>query len=654
MRNPNTHFYEFGPFRFDPDRHRLTRNGDPISLPPRATMALRVLVENRGKLLEREALLKAVWAGTFVEDANLTVAISQLRKALGQNGDASEYIETIPRVGYRFVAEVRTIAGLPLPLIVEKLTHSQTVIEEEFYPETETGSLEKSVRPTRPAVVGLRRLITNHKVAALLTLTVMAGAALGTTVYLRPGQRQLMAAPNRIMRPVRSLAVLPPRTLGTKDDDSALSLGMADALITKLAGLHKISVRPTSSIAPYVDQNAKSTAIGRALGVDAVLDGTLQQQGGRARLTLQLIEVSTDTELWAGKFEEADADIFKLQDSASEKVAEVLSLNLNQSDRVNLTKRPTQNPEAYALYLKGSYFWAKRGNESVKSVNYLRKAIELDPGFAQAYVTLASAEATAGIPSPEAEALIQRALQLDNNLAEAHATYGFIRMFHHWDWEGARQALDYALELNPDSPVAHHWKGVYFSLLGRLDDAKAEMHRALELDPLSLIITADLGQLHYFAHEYDQALDYCNRALALDPSFEIAHLYLFDIYRMKGMEEDALRQLAAAERSGMRGEVVDRAAEAYVKAGMRSTMQNHIKGFLNNNEADQKLSALKIAQFYSILGDNEQALRWLSVTPEKPNFLMPYMNVDPIYDQLRGDPRFQSVLERMSLRPTSN
>ena len=193
----------------------------------------------------------------------------------------------------------------------------------------------------------------------------------------------------------------------------------------------------------------------------------------------------------------------------------------------------------------------------------------MDSSFAEAYVGLATIDATNSIPSPEAEALIEKALQLNESLADAHATKGLIAMFHHWNWNEAEKELDRAIELDPNSVAAHHWKGVYFSVLGRIDEAKVEMHKALDLDPTSMIVMADIGQLHYFAHEYDQAAEYCDRALALDPSFEIAHYYLYDIYRAKGMEHEAVVHLAEGENSGATPEQLQRAKELYVKWGLR-------------------------------------------------------------------------------------
>jgi TolB-like protein/Flp pilus assembly protein TadD len=443
---------------------------------------------------------------------------------------------------------------------------------------------------------------------------------------------------------IRSIAVLPPKALSSKADNAPLSLAVADALITRLGGLRRVVVRPTSAIVRYVDSNQDSVNAGRALGVDAVLEGTLQRQGDRTRVTLRLLNVANGAQLWSGNFDEAASDIFKLEDSISQQVGETLFANLSQDEKAFLTKQQTTNPEAYALYLKGNYFWKRRGQEVEKSFEYFRKAIELDPNFAEAYVELAAVESTSVLPSPEAEALIEKALQLDNASAEAHATYGFIRMFHHFDWVTAERELDRAIELNPNSVTAHHWKGVYLSLRGRLDEAKAEMHRALDLDPQSLIVTADIGQLHYFAHEYDQAINYCNRALAMDNSFVMAHVYLRDIYQMNGMDREFFEELV---RTTVPANKI-KAQSVLARDGKKGVLATEL------NDPAYTGPAGHLAWVNASLADKDKTLEYLNRALQERGtgaFFLPFINVDPLYDFLRDDPRFKEILRRMNLEP---
>lgn len=640
MTGPETHFYEFGPFRFDPQRHRLYRNGQPVHVPPKAMEALLVFVQNPGTMLERELLMQAVWSDTFVEDANLTVAVSQLRKALGQL-DGIEYIETLPRIGYRFLADVRVVREAQLR--IEKHTLSQTVIEEEVIDD------EAPVITNRATVLSGGRKLTAQSISSRVVPSIALGAialvGIGVAIYSVLSKSARPADTRSAIAAIRSVAVLPPRSLAQNEEDLSLSLGLTDALITRLGNVQRFSVRPTSSVFPYAETNYDAIQVGRSLAVDAVLDGTLQRDKNGVRVTWRFIETSTGAQLWSGHFTGHAGDIFHLQDAVSEQVGEALVPDLFKNDKGMVVERQTANSEAYAAYLKGNYFWNKRATAVEHSVKYFRRAIELDPNFADPYVGLAAVQSTRENPSPEAEALLGKALQLNGKLASAHATYGFIQMFHHWNWEETEKALDRAIQLDPKSVTAHHWKGVYLSLRGRLDEAKIEMRQALELDPLSLIVMTDLGQLHYFARDHDVAIDYCNKALALDQNFLVAHEYLTDMYRVKGMEAEAAE--AWIKRRFSDSEISAQHRQGFTRGGLPSLVRSELEVALR---AKDEASAFVIARNFLRLGEPEKALNWLEVVFKRPkSHWQPYLNVDPIYDTVRSDPRFQALLKQMGL-----
>lgn len=636
MAHATRHFYEFGQFRLDADRHRLLRDGEVVPLSPKAIEALLVLAKNPGKPLDREELMKAVWTDTFVEDANLTVAISHLRKALGQNGDTPEYIETVPRVGYKFVADVREIVEEPAPLVIEKRTLSRTVIEEELVHDATQEQTTTEAITVRPTVNRLWFPQRRKLIAATVAMTTLSLVVLTSVLYLKR-DNSVIGLDRAAISSIHSIAVLPPKSLVDESNNAPLSLGLADALITRLGGLRRVVVRPTTAVVRYEGNNGDSLNAGRELGVDAVLEGTLQREQGRTRVTLRLLSVINGAQLWSGNFDEADQDVFKLEDDVSQQVAQTLFSNLSPDERTSLTRRQTTNPEAYALFLRGNYYLQKRMEGVPQSLEWFRKAITLDPNFVDAYVRLAAADAINTVPSPEAEALIDKALRLDDNSADAHATNGFIRMFHHWDWTSAEKEFDRAVELNPNSVMAHHWRGVYLSVRGRLSEAKAEMHRALDLDPQSLIVMADLGQLHYFDHEYDQAIDFCNRVLAQDNSFELAHEYRRNAYLMNGMKQEFFDEY---------GKPAPNVQIKFARAGIKEVLREELKrpdvsGSLN-------FSAWINAAVEDRNGTIESLNKLLQAHPQG-DIILPFLNVDPVYDFLRDDPRFKELLRRMNL-----
>lgn len=567
------HFYEFGPFRLDPGKHRLFRAGELIHLSPKSVEALIVLVQNPGKLLEREALMQAVWADTFVEDANLTVAISHLRKALEQDGETAEFIETVPRVGYRFVADVRRVEEQSAPLIVEKHTLSQTIIEEEIISESDTASASTAPANIEPVEVEVRNVLPEskalvvNKAKALVTpattdvfrssrsqllalVSLLAVGLLGLLIYWRAVSRPKLPATSA---QVKSMAVLPFKSLGANPEDEYLGLGLADALITQIGGIRQIVMRPPGAVQRYAETNVPDPlAVGRELSVEAVLEGTVQHAGDNLRVTVRLLRVGDGVVLWSGKFDEKFTDIFTMQDSISQEVAEALIWNLSREDRELLTKRYTDNVQAYQLYLKGRYFWNKRTGAGLQQgLEYFNKAIDVDPTYALAYAGLADAHALLAWQDelrqtefvPKAKAAAIKALETDEGLGEAHASLGFLEFWYEWDFAGAESEYRRAIELKPNYATAHHWYGEFLVLMGRPDEGFKELKLAQQADPLSLIINADIGKMFFFTRQADQAIEQLQKTLEMDAQFPNSRLFLAMAYNQKGMREQAIAEL---------------------------------------------------------------------------------------------------------------
>src|SRR5258708_24090200 len=354
---------------------------------------------------------------------------------------------------------------------------------------------------------------------------------------------------------IRSLAVLPFQTLGAKGTDEYLGLGMAAALITRLGNTGKIIVRPTSAIQKYAARELSAQAAGQEQGVDAVLDGRIQRESDRVRLTVQLIRVRDGVQLWAETFDKQFTDMFALEDSLSERVAQSIRLKLTGEETRRFTRRSTERPDAYEAYVKGRYFWNKRTDKGLKKgLEYFRQAIALDPAFTEAYVGVADSYAMLGLYAvippkeafPAAKAAAKRALEMDDGLAEAHASLGLIHFYYDWNFTDPANELRRALADNPNYAMAHSWYGENLAAMGRYPEAIAETQRALEDDPLSLIIGSNAGWTLSLAGKGDQAIEILKKSIEIDPSFPRTHFRLGRAYEQKKSYDLAISELQQA------------------------------------------------------------------------------------------------------------
>ncbi|MEK6321711.1 MAG: winged helix-turn-helix domain-containing protein [Acidobacteriota bacterium] len=582
--------YEFGPFRLNASERRLVRNGKPVSLAPKVFDTLLALVENSRRLIGKDELISRLWPDTFVEEATLARNISDLRKALGESSGEAKYIETVPKSGYRFVAEVRQVDPKDSVMIVERHTRSHLVVQEEL--ETE----------------------------------------------------------------VRSIAVLPFKRLGANDADEHLGLGLADALITRLTNIRQITVRPTSAVMKY-DGAQDPAAAGRELRVEAVLEGAIQRSGERVRVTVQLVSASDETPLWAGKFDEMFTDIFAVEDSISEQVANALTLKLTGEQRKMLGKRYTENSDAYELYLKGRYYWNKRTTDGLeRSLHCFHQAIGIDPSYALAYAGLADSYTLLGdvgfttIQPKEAfskgKEAATRALEIDDTLAEARASLAHIHM-HRYEWIEARDEFERTIELNPNYAYARQLRAFYFAFQGRMQEARVEIRRALKLEPLSLPINTDLGVIPYFAREYDQAIEQYRQTLDLDWKFERTHFWLAAAYEQKRMYEEAISEYTIAiDLSGGNSEVRASLGHAYAQAGRKSDALRMLAEVTEESSRGY-VSPYDMAIINLGLGETETAIKWLVRACDEHAGWMIYLTVDPRLDSVRSEPRFKELLRRV-------
>jgi DNA-binding winged helix-turn-helix (wHTH) protein/TolB-like protein/Flp pilus assembly protein TadD len=620
MSKQDKHLYEFGPFRLDVSERLLMRAGERVLLTEKAFDTLAALVRRAGRLVSKEELIAEVWPDAFVEENNLDKSISAIRQALGEKASAPEYVETIRGRGYRFVAPVREIQepAAPAKPLVRRSFKSWILI----------------------AVIGLFPLCT------------------GIAIYL-----SIKAKPTASAATPRVIAVLPFKPLASEARDESLELGMADTLITKLGALRSVTVRPLSAVRRYSSLEQDPVAAGRELGVEAVLDGSIQQADETVRVTVRLVRVADGASLWSGTFNEKLADIFAMQDAISEEVMHSLAVRLSGEEERQLAKRYTNNTEAYQIYLRGRYFWNKRTEEPVrKSIVYFEQAIAHDPGYALAYSGLADAywilssfDPAGGISLlPQSRTAALKAIALDDTLAEAHTSLGIVKEFYELDFSAAEREYKRAIELNQNSASAHHRYGFFLNRMDRIGEAHAEFRRALELDPLSLPINVDAARPFFRSGDYERAIAQLQKAIEIDPGYPRAHNVLANWYAQMGRYGEAIAEAKkAAELSGSPSGPSQGSYQLvyiYAKAGQVSEARQMLDKL--ERGADRRNDQLYFqALAHAALGDRERAFALIEELYRTRSLDLLGLKGDPAWDDLRSDPRFRGLLQRFGLMP---
>jgi TolB-like protein/DNA-binding winged helix-turn-helix (wHTH) protein/Flp pilus assembly protein TadD len=633
--------YEFGPFRIDAVKRVLLREGEIVPLTSKSLDTLLVLVEHSGQVVTKDDLMKTLWPDTVVEENNLTQQISMLRKALGERANEHRYVVTVPGRGYSFVAEVSGPRKPDMNLVVEQHIRSRITVGVEDSDESEL---------LIPKYLPGSHLALPHRWGSKSTMLLLFAGLAGLALLLgfwfsSPGQVAQKGERKR------SIAVLPFKPLNSDSNNDYLSTGMADALIAKLSNIRQISVRPTSAIIKYAGQTQEAQAIGRELGVDSVLEGTVQRVSERVRVTVQLVSVEERDPAWAKSFDEGISDIFALQDTISEQVAQTMMVKLNGEEQRQLRKRETENVEAYQEYLRGRYFWNKRDQDGLKkSLDYFQHAVDLDPNYGQAYAGLADAYtlfATYRIDSfsPDeafrrARAAATKALAIDESQAEAHASLAMIKVWCDHDGTGAEAEFKRAIALNPNYATAHHWYSEYLARSGRETEAMTEIGLAQELDPLSPVINTTLGERLYYARRYDEAIAQSRRTLEVAPDFESAHFVLGLALEQKGRFEEAISELQKAKgTASVNMSAAASLAHTYALAGHGDKARKILHDLL----AEKMSEPYEIAVVYQGLGEKPQAISWLKKVVDGGELRM-LLKLDPRLDSLRSEPRFQELL----------
>jgi TolB-like protein/DNA-binding winged helix-turn-helix (wHTH) protein/Tfp pilus assembly protein PilF len=631
--------YQFGPFRFDPAEHVLLRDNHAVALTPKALDTLTLLVRNSGHLLRKEEIISHVWPDTIVEESNLNVTIHALRKALGDDPGESKYIETVAKRGFRFVGEVTRTNGT----IPDTPTHTHNQIQ--ITQDTENGRVDVERHPRRYAR------------AVWISGALVIG--LGLTFLVWRATRQPAATGPAASAAPKTIAVLPFRVLSAEKGDDYLSLGLADALITTLSQTRQVIVRQTGAVAKYQNTATDPLTAGREQGVDVVLEGQVQRVGDRVRVSARLVQTSDGTALWADRFDEEFTNIFAVEDLIAERVARTTIRTITgKADDARLTKSYTTNSEAYEAYLKGRYFWNKRTADSLtRALGYFQDAVRRDPNYSLAYVGLADTYTllsffTLAKPDeafPKAQAAAEKALAIDNTLADAYSALGQVKSFYQWDWAGADEQFQKGIALNPNQPLLHHWRSLNLLAMGRLDDARAEMQRALQLDPLQLIINVNLGRIDYYQGRYDEAIKQYQRALVLDENFVRTHLRLGLAYVQQRRYQEALAEYQRAREIGGDTPQINAHIAHVLAVSGKKTEALAALAKLQELSRRQYVPPYDIALAYVGLGERDKAFESLEAAFNDHSTEMIYFKVDPMLAPLRSDPRYENLLRRMRL-----
>ena len=646
--------YAFGPFRLDPANYLLRRGEEVVQLPPKVFETLLVLVESGGHIVSKEDLMNRLWPDSFVEENSLTQNIFLLRRALGEPGSKERYVETVPKRGYRFIADITTLRPGDAAVILRESTEPHVFAEEERSEETHAG--EAGARVSR-TVAYQGHTARTRTLILVGTLLAVLGAGLSVYLLRRPH------SPTRAggSAPVRKLAVLPFRALDPAGDDKRLGLGMADAAIIKLGGLREVTVLPTASVMKFAGGEDDPLEAGRSLGVDAVLTGTVQSSDGRVRVTAQLLSVGAGETLWAGKFDERLTDLFAVQDSISEQIVRPLSLRLSETEKRHLASRPTSDAEAYQDYLLGLNFWGKRTKEGLyKAAEYFSRAAERDMNFARAHAGLADTYGLIafrgyGPLTPDdaftkAKDAARKALAADPELAEAHATLAMIYVNHEQDSVRGYEAYKRAIELNPDSAMSRHRYGVFLMRHGRLSEAVGELRVAQQLDPLSAIINSALCEALYYSGRDAEAAGFCRRALEIESDFASALYRLALMQERSGQYDEALALMDKAVGHGpAQPEGTAARARTLALAGRRADAERLARGLEVSWGSESEMSPSAVAIIYDALGRRDKALAWMKKAAEARSLNYLNFTYDWRAERLKSDPEVIELMRKHNL-----
>jgi TolB-like protein/DNA-binding winged helix-turn-helix (wHTH) protein/Flp pilus assembly protein TadD len=618
--------YEFGPFSLDPRERILWRDGKALAVTPKVFDTLLFLVRNQGRVLSKDELLQEIWPGTFVEEVNLAVNVSTLRKLLGENPQDGRYIVTVPGRGYRFVAEVRETGRTAEERADVKIDSSQDKLEE-----------------VPQSTLRLRPNGRQWAIVAAIVLLVLTG--IGGYLWRQHGVHKLSAAIDA------SIAVLPFADLSQGRDQEYFSDGLADELTNDLEKIRGLKVIARSSAFQFKGKNEDLRTVGRKLGVANVLEGSVRREGKRVRITAALTKVDDGFQLWSETYDREIDDLFAVQAEIARAVSVALQVRILDPDLGADSSHFHRNPAAYEPYLQAQYFLARGEDKDdlEKALGYVDQAIQLDPAFAPSWAlrsVVISTAATIGLRDHEKSFLeargnAEKAIALDARSAAGYLALGLVKLGYEWDWEGADTALRKAADLQPGSAVVLSYRAYLYECLGRLDEAIALTQEASILDPLRT--NAYLGSLLLTAGRYDEAKVSVEKALSINQKLEGAHARLGAILLAQGQAQAALAEMDAEPGEW---EKLTGLALVYHALGRTHDSDAALSRLIATHAED---SPYQIAEIYAYRGEADQAFAWLDRSYAQRDPGLNQLKLDPLLKNLRADPRYSDLLRKIRL-----
>jgi DNA-binding winged helix-turn-helix (wHTH) protein/TolB-like protein len=619
--------YLFESFELNEETFRLEQAGRRVPLEPKSLRVLLLLVKAKGKLVSKSTLLEEVWKGTFVDESTLTRAIALLRKQLGDDRRQPQFIETVPTIGYRFIAPV-------VEQSAADKTASTPAAGEEF------EGISPAESPSKANPISRRAMAI--AVGALFLLLIA-----GTFESLRGRRSQLP--------PIRSVAVLRLQNLSSEPNAEYFANGMTEELINELAAIPELRIVSDTSVNQSNGRSYSAADAGRTLGADAVLDGSVVRSGDKIHLDVHLVDVRSGQQLWAGQFEDSTKDVLSLQRHVAAEIAAHTQVLLTTSQKARIGSPQQLDPAAYDGYLQGRYLLSKRDAEG--AVTLFRRAVVLDPSYSRAWAGLAAglADSAMGATAPlngpvrEAKAAAKHALELDPESGEAWSVLGQLAFSWEWDWKTAEFDLQRAIALSPSDSTTELRYATYLSIVGRHDEAVSHMRRALGLEPMSFFNVRHMGSVLYWAGQYDESLEYLRRAQEMEPNLiGFTTFWKSFNYEMKGMREEAVmvdfENVTASNSGGWH----NRLDSAYRSGGRKSYWETKIR-MLQSNPQPGPCMEYEIATIHARIGENDEALKDLDRALKEHCFFMSQFNTEPLFEGLHGDPRFKDLQKKMNL-----